>query len=106
MTGRSTTVGLGLVLLAAPLAARASERREPPTFPPGGDQPLTALQDIDVIEHIGDKIPAGLAFKDPDGQKVELDGLLGGKPLLVTLGYYRCPMLCNLVLDGLGKAMK
>ncbi len=27
-----------------------------------------------------------------------------GKPVLVTLGYHRCPMLCGLVLDGLVKA--
>ena len=36
---------------------------------------------------------------------MRLDSLLNrGKPLLVTLGYHRCPMLCGLVLDGLVKA--
>jgi protein SCO1/2 len=29
-----------------------------------------------------------------------------GKPVLITLGYHRCPMLCSLVLDGLVKALK
>ena len=93
-------------LLVGGSNAHAYERREAPTFPVGGDQPLTALQDVDVIEHLGDKIPAGLTFRDPEGKKVEIDAMLGGRPLLVTLGYYRCPMLCNLVLDGLAKAMK
>ena len=93
----------GVVL---PSPALASDRNQPPTFPAGADQPLTALQDVDVIEHLGDKVPSGFVFRDPDGGKVELDALLGGKPILVTLGYYRCPMLCNLVLDGLAKAMK
>jgi protein SCO1/2 len=38
---------------------------------------------------------------------VALDDLLHqGRPLVVTLGYYRCPMLCGLVLDGLAKALK
>jgi protein SCO1/2 len=102
---------LGLLLgavatVAAPGRAGAYEKREAPTFPAGAEEPLAALQDVDVIEHIGDKIPSGLAFNDPEGHKVELDGLLGNKPLLVTLGYYRCPMLCNLVLDGLVKTMK
>jgi protein SCO1/2 len=95
-----------LALAVFPAGAAASDRRLPPAFPQGGEQPLAALQDVDVIEHLGDRIPAGLAFRDPDGHKVELDALLGGRPLLVTLGYYRCPMLCNLVLDGLAKAMK
>ena len=100
----------GALGLAASLslagAVRAADRNQPPTFPQDADKRLTALQDVDVIEHIGDKIPSGLSFKTPDGERVELDALLGRGPLLVTLGYYRCPMLCNLVLDGLVKAMR
>ena len=38
---------------------------------------------------------------------MSLDSLLGhGPPVVVTLGYHRCPMLCGLVLDGLAKAAK
>jgi protein SCO1 len=74
-------------------------------FPQGSDQPLAALQDIDVIEHLGEHIPSGLTFTDVAGQPVALDALLNrGKPVVVTLGYHRCPMLCGLVLDGLAKA--
>jgi protein SCO1/2 len=97
-------VSLGALLL--PSVALAVDRNQPPSFPPGAEDRLTALQDVDVIEHIGDKIPSGLIFKTPEGNPVELDALLGHGPLLVTLGYYRCPMLCSLVLDGLVKAMK
>jgi protein SCO1 len=99
-------LSLSCVSLFFGSVAQASDRSQLPTFPQGAEQPLAALQDVDVIEHLGDKIPAGLMFRDPDGQKVEIDALLGGRPLLVTLGYYRCPMLCSLVLDGLAKAMK
>ncbi len=107
----SAVAGALSVVLSAGLSlsgstALASDRNRPPTFPAGADQPLTALQDVDVIEHLGEKIPSGFVFRDPDGGKVELDAMLGDKPILVTLGYYRCPMLCNLVLDGLAKAMK
>jgi len=74
-------------------------------FPQGSDQPLAALQDIDVIEHLGEHIPTGLTFTNVAGQPVALDALLNrGKPVVVTLGYHRCPMLCGLVLDGLAKA--
>ena len=97
----SVTVG------AAPRLAHAVERGTPaPSFTQDAEQPLAALQDVDVIEHLGDKIPSGLSFRDPEGRKIELDALTGNRPLLVTLGYYRCPMLCNLVLDGLVKSMK
>jgi protein SCO1/2 len=94
-----------VVLLAAP--ATAADKTDKVVFPQGAEQPVTALQDIDVVEHLGDRLPAGLSFRDPAGHLVALDDLLHqGRPLLVTLGYYRCPMLCGLVLDGLAKAVK
>jgi protein SCO1/2 len=97
-------MALPAILLAAG-AARAE--KTPIAFPQGAEQPLAALQDIDVIEHLGDRVPAGLTFTDVAGNPVGLESLLGrGKPVLVTLGYHRCPMLCGLVLDGLVKAAR
>ena len=94
----------GAILLATG-AARAE--KTPIAFPQGSEQPLAALQDIDVIEHLGDPVAPGLTFSDGAGQRVRLDTLLNkGKPVLVTLGYHRCPMLCGLVLDGLVKAAR
>jgi protein SCO1/2 len=76
-------------------------------FPQGNETPLAALQDIDVIEHLGERVPAGLTFTDVTGAPKPLDSLLHqGHPLVVTLGYHRCPMLCGLVLDGLAKAAR
>ena len=99
---RSAMLVAGVALLAAGRPARAEKQL---VFPAGSEQPLAALQDIDVIEHIGDKVPAGLTFADEAGRPVKLESLLGrGKPVLVTLGYHRCPMLCGLILDGLVKA--
>jgi protein SCO1/2 len=105
-------VGLALIAASAAFAglarpAEAGDKTDKVVFPQGAEQPLAALQDIDVIEHLGDKVPAGLSFRDPAGRVVAMDDLLHqGRPLLVTLGYYRCPMLCGLVLDGLAKALK
>jgi protein SCO1/2 len=87
--------------------ASAADKSDKVVFPQGADQPLAALQDIDVVEHVGDRVPSGLAFRDTAGHQVSFDDLLHqGRPLLVTLGYHRCPMLCGLVLDGLAKAVK
>jgi protein SCO1/2 len=100
--------GGGFALCAILLAAGAARAEKTPiVFPQGAEQPLAALQDIDVIEHLGDRVPAGLKFSDEAGNPVGFDRLLGqGKPILVTLGYHRCPMLCGLVLDGLVKASR
>ena len=100
----------GLKILAfatVALAGTSAEVSAEPqvVFPQGSDQPLAALQDIDVIEHLGEHVPSGLMFTNVAGQPVALDALLNrGKPVVVTLGYHRCPMLCGLVLDGLAKA--
>jgi len=100
----AAAIGLALVALGAP-QARAAERQI--VFPQGSEQPLAALQDIDVIEHLGERVTTALTFTDAAGQAQSLESLLHrGKPVLVTLGYHRCPMLCGLVLDGLVKAMK
>jgi protein SCO1/2 len=87
--------------------AWAGDKSDKVVFPQGTEQPLAALQDIDVVEHLGDRVPAGLSFRDPAGRLVAFDDILHqGRPLVVTLGYHRCPMLCSLVLDGLAKALK
>jgi protein SCO1/2 len=104
----------GLAAAAAALAllvpiggSSARAEKTPLAFAAGNEVPLAALQDIDVIEHLGDRVPSHLTFTDLDGKAVSLDALTNaGKPVLVTLGYHRCPMLCSLVLDGLVKALK
>jgi len=65
------------------------------------------LQKIDVIEHLGESIPLDLEFKNDEGRTVLLEDYFHqGKPVLLTLAYYRCPMLCGLVLNGLTKGVK
>jgi protein SCO1/2 len=101
---RVTTFLAIVVAGGALLAAGAARAEKQIVFPQGSEQPLAALQDIDVIEHLGDRVPS-LSFADGAGRPARFDSLLGqGKPVVVTLGYHRCPMLCGLVLDGIVKA--
>jgi protein SCO1/2 len=104
----SRRLALTLATTVLALAGPAARAEKPPlAFPAGSETPLAALQDIDVVEHLGDRVPSRLSFTDVDGKTVSLDALTSsGKPVLVTLGYHRCPMLCSLVLDGLVKALK
>jgi protein SCO1 len=96
-------ITLSLVVLAAPAEAY---RRHKEAVPIGGEGQF-ADSDINVIENLGDRIPSGLAFVNGHGKEVRVDGLLGqGKPIVVTMGYYRCPQLCNLVHEGLAKGLR
>jgi protein SCO1 len=102
--------GCGAALLALPGAADASfygKHRGP--LPNVSNRQLGPISenDIDIIENLGEKVPTGLSFVDGHGQSVPLSSVLGqGKPVVVTMGYYHCPMLCNLVHEGLVKAIR
>lgn len=60
------------------------------------------LKRINVEEHLGEYIPLDLVFVNDAGERVMLgDYFNRGKPIVLVLAYYECPMLCNLVLNGL-----
>ena len=64
-------------------------------------------QGVDVEEHLGEPLPRDLRFRDPTGRLITLgDALRGGKPVILTLVYFECPMLCNLLLQGMQQGLK
>lgn len=60
------------------------------------------LQQVGVTEHLNAQLPLDLPFVDVDGKKVTLGQFFDGqRPVLLTMNYSNCPMLCNLQLSGL-----
>jgi cytochrome c oxidase subunit II len=60
------------------------------------------LEDVGVDEKLGDQLPLDLTFRDERGQPVTLGQLFNqGRPVLLSLNYSDCPMLCMLQLNGL-----
>ncbi len=51
------------------------------------------------------QVPLNLQFRDERGADIALRSLFRGKPVILVLGYYECPMLCSLVLNGLVKGL-
>ncbi len=88
-------IGLLAAALAFALAARA-------------DQPLPKqLENSSVVEHLGAPVDLNLTFVAEDGRVVRLgDYFKKGRPVLLDLVYYSCPMLCNLVLNAQTSAMR
>ncbi len=67
------------------------------------------LDGVGIKEHLGDKLDlASLEFTDSeDAQKHKLQEFFsGGKPVLINLVYFECPMLCTMVLNGVKDGMK
>ena len=65
------------------------------------------LKDLDVDESVGRVVPLDVTLRDSDGNLVQLqDYFFKGKPVILNLGYYKCPMLCSLVISGLQESAK
>ncbi|MGE0491305.1 MAG: SCO family protein [Vulcanimicrobiota bacterium] len=56
---------------------------------------------VDFVQRLGADVPGELVFLDEQGRQVRFDQLTGGKPSLLVLGYYHCPMLCHQIQGGL-----
>jgi protein SCO1/2 len=58
-------------------------------------------QGVGILQQLGSSVTMDLAFRDERGGEVTLREASGGKPFILALVYYQCPMLCNLILGGL-----
>ena len=77
-------------------------------FPPPAlaeDPQDTMLREAGVDEKPGAAIPPDLPFTDASGKPVRLADYLGDGPVLLTLNYYTCPMLCPLTFRSLAATM-
>ena len=60
------------------------------------------LEEVGIVEKLGDQVPLDVPFVDSNGKRVHLSDVVDGtRPILLTLNYSNCPMLCSLQLDGL-----
>ncbi len=56
---------------------------------------------VGVIQRPGNQIPLDLVFRDENDEEVPLRSLFDGvRPVLLTLHYSDCPMLCSIVLNS------
>jgi len=87
------------------LPALASAQMGPVPPPPREATP-GVLQEIGFDQKLGDAVPLDLAFRDETGRDVRLRDYFGSKPVVLSLVYYKCPMLCTLTLNGLAGALE
>jgi protein SCO1/2 len=100
---------LALFALSAP--ARAQYNGVPASgMMTRGDMPAgitpAQLQKVDFEQKLNAQVPLDLPFRDETGQPVMLARYFEGRPVILTLVYYECPMLCTEVLNGLVRSLK
>jgi protein SCO1/2 len=85
-----------LLVVCAFAAAYADTSSTPPQLP----------GKVGVAQKLGSAIPLDLLMRDENGAVVHLrDSFNHGRPVLLHFVYYRCPMLCPMVLEGLSSAL-
>jgi protein SCO1/2 len=72
---------------------------------PAGIAPAQ-LQKVDFEQKLDAQVPLDLPFRDETGQPVMLGRYFDGKPVILTLVYYECPMLCTEVFSGLVRSLR
>jgi protein SCO1/2 len=62
--------------------------------------PPEVAREVGIDQKLDSQVPLYLEFRDESGQTVRLGDCLDGKPTVLILAYYRCPKLCNVVLNS------
>jgi protein SCO1/2 len=88
-----------LIVLAGMASAQAPPKQNIGESP--ANQKLTILDKAGIDQHLNAQIPLDLNFVDENGQPVQLRQYFGQKPVIITMVYFTCPMLCSEVLSGL-----
>jgi len=65
-----------------------------------------ALQNVGIDQKLNQQLPLDLTFRDENGQMVKLGQYFVKRPVILSLVYYNCPMLCTQVLNGMVGAFK
>jgi protein SCO1/2 len=99
---------LGLSITSGADEAQAAAQQKQPFDRKDRTEPLPKrLETVDVKEHLDTALPRGVEFTDEHGKRVKLGDYFDGKvPVVLTLNYSSCPMLCSLQLGGLVNGLK
>lgn len=89
----------GLVALTAALPASARYNDQVSETDPGdtGPNPWTedVRNEVGIVEKVNSPVPMDLVFYDEQGAPIELSELFKqGRPVVLNLGYSRCPSIC------------
>ena len=95
--------------LAGALATSVSAQgfySAPPAQQRANERPA-ALREVGIDQKLNNQLPLDARFKDADGNDVTLGQYFqSGRPVVLALVYFECPMLCTQILNGLTGALE
>lgn len=98
-TRRAGMFVLLLIICALPASAQMAD--------PSSDRLPPQLGAVGIEQKLGDQVPLQLPFRDETGRTIALgDYFQTGKPVILSLVYYNCQMLCSQVLAEIAHCLR
>lgn len=97
MTVRSPMFLIALLLMTGLLSSAGAWAQAQPR--------PSVLNDVGIDQKLSVQVDPDLVFRDESGRDVRLGEYFGRRPLILALVYYKCPMLCTMVLNDLARSM-
>ena len=95
-----------LAIAAALLSAAAFSQKLQPDAAFQPSPKINVTKDIGLDQLLNHQVPLDAKFVDEDGKPVTLGSYFHKKPVLMALIYYKCPKLCNQVMNGILTALR
>jgi protein SCO1/2 len=92
---------IATAFLVSALAAAPAPPPPPPRNPSAG-----LLRAVRFDQNLDARVPLDLPFRDESGTAVRLGDLFRGRPVILTLVYFECPMLCTVELNALVRSLR
>jgi protein SCO1/2 len=100
-----TALGIAAVTLLMAASAFGQGMTSGIMAPPANVRP-PGLKNVGIKQNLNQPLPLDLSFKDELGRAVRLGDYFGKKPVILSLVYFNCPMLCGEVLSGLESSLR
>ncbi len=99
------TLALAILVATTAFAQAPSSFQDKATGPASQVNPAD-LSNVGIDQRLNQQVPLDLEFKDETGKTVKLgDYFQSGRPVILNLVYYTCPMLCGEELAGEASAL-
>src|ERR1700760_243801 len=92
--------------VAVPVLAQVAPYGEKTMGDPAQDHLPDVLNTVKIDQRLGQQLPLDATFRDETGKTVKLGDYFGKKPVILSLVYYQCQILCMEDLNGLVGALE
>ncbi len=106
VSGSTGGIARALLILVALTSIASAQSMTGGILGPSAAVKPPGLKNVGIEQRLNQQIPLDLKFRDETGKAVRLGDYLGKKPVILSLVYYRCPMLCSELLVGLESTLK